>query len=70
MSERKGDTPKSDTTKIIAVVPARWSPSGSLEATANIELMAVEAEDRRGPGVEYVECSGMVGLVFTATLIG
>lgn len=45
------DVPKRDTTKIIAVVPARWSISDSLEATANAESMATGVQDRRGLAV-------------------
>jgi hypothetical protein len=42
------DAPKRETTKIIAVVPARSSVSDSLEVVANVESIVVGVRDRRG----------------------
>jgi len=49
------DTPKRDTTKIIAVVPVRCNVSDSLEAVTNVKSMVVKVEDRRGVGIGYWE---------------
>ena len=46
-------------TKIIAVVPARWKVSDSLEATENVESMTVEVGNRRGRmGLAFVALIG------------
>lgn len=44
------DIPKRDTTNIIAVVPARWSVSDSLDAIPNVGSMVV-AGDWEGLGI-------------------